>query len=62
MDFNSFHSGYQLTSTMANSEDRDEMPHKAVFYQGLLCLLTYKQSLGTEIYERGSDKRVLQAF
>ena len=25
--------------TMANSEDPDEMPHNAVFHQGLHCLL-----------------------
>ena len=25
--------------TLANSEDPDEMPHKAAFHQGLHCLL-----------------------
>ena len=26
-------------STLANSEDSDEMPHKVAFHQGLHCLL-----------------------
>ena len=34
-----FHSGYQLTGTMANSEDQDAMSHCAAFYQGLHCML-----------------------
>ena len=29
----------QVYSTLANSEDPDEMPHKAAFHQGLHCLL-----------------------
>ena len=28
-----------IMGTMANSEDPDEMPHKAAFHQGLHCLL-----------------------
>ena len=36
--------------TLANSEDPDEMQHKAAFHQGLHCLLRLKQTLGTEIY------------
>ena len=32
--------------TLANSEDPDEMPHKAVFHQSLHCLL--KQNLSSE--------------
>ena len=28
-----------LTGTFANSEAPDEMPYKAVFHQGVLCLL-----------------------
>ena len=27
------------TGTFSNSEDPDEMPHKAAFHQGLHCLL-----------------------
>ena len=30
--------------TMANSEDSDEMPHKAAFHPGLHCLLGHNQS------------------
>ena len=29
-------------STLANSEDPDEIPHIAAFQQGLLCLLRQK--------------------
>ena len=29
---------------MANSEDPDEMPHKAAFYHGLHCLLRQNRS------------------
>ena len=36
--------------TLANSEDPDEMQHKAAFHQGLLCLLRFKQPSGTEIH------------
>ena len=35
---------------MKNSEDQDEMPHKAAFHQGLHCLLRSKQFSGTEIH------------
>ena len=38
-DINIFHSEFQLTGTLANSEDPDEMPHKAAFHLGLHCLL-----------------------
>ena len=34
-----FHSGYYLTTTLANSVDPDEMLHKAAFHHGLHCLL-----------------------
>ena len=34
----------------ANSEDPDEVPNEAVFHQGLLCLLEYKWSSGTEVH------------
>ena len=46
--FNYFHSGYQFTGTLANSEDsdesthttdQDEVSHKAPFHQGLHCVL-----------------------
>ena len=33
--------------TLANSEDPDEMQHKAAFNQGLHCLLRLKQLSGT---------------
>ena len=36
---NPFHSRYLQTGTLANSEDPDEMPHKAAFHLGLHCLL-----------------------
>ena len=35
------------TSTLANSEDPDEMPHHAAFHQGLHCLLLQSQSSET---------------
>ena len=35
--------------TLANSEDPDEMPHYAAFYQGLHCLLRQRQFSGKEI-------------
>ena len=38
------------TGTLANSEDPDEMPHKAAFHQGLHYLLRYKQFSGAEIH------------
>ena len=31
---------------LANSEDPDEMQHKAAFHQGLHCLLRLKQEIG----------------
>ena len=37
-------------STMANSEDPDEMPHKAAFHQGLHCLLRQNRSSEKEIH------------
>ena len=48
--FNPFHSGNLQTGTLANSEDPDEMPHKAAFHLSLHCLPKYQQSSGTEIY------------
>ena len=36
--------------TLANSEDPDEMQHKAAFHQDLDCLLRLKQPSGTEIH------------
>ena len=41
--------GNSLTGTMANSEDPDEMPHKAAFHQGLHCLLKQIRSSEKEI-------------
>ena len=39
-----------LTGSLTNSEDQDEMQHKATFHQGLHCLLLRsKQYSGTEI-------------
>ena len=38
-NINPFHSGYHLTATLAISDDPDEMLLKAVFHQGLHCLL-----------------------
>ena len=35
--------------TLANSEDPDEMHHKAAFHQGPHCFLTLKQPSDTEI-------------
>ena len=35
--------------TLANSEDRDEMPHNVAFHQCLHCLLLQNQSLEKEI-------------
>ena len=35
--------------TLANSEDPDEMAHKAAFHQGLHCLLRQNQSSEKEI-------------
>ena len=34
---------------MTNGEDPYEMPHKAIFQQGLLCLLRQNQSSEKEI-------------
>ena len=34
---------------IANSEDPDEMPHKAAFHQGLQCLLRQNRSSEKEI-------------
>ena len=36
---NSLYSGDSLISTLANSNDPDEMPHTVAFHQGLHCLL-----------------------
>ena len=36
--------------TLANSEDPDEMQHKAAFHQCLHCLLTLIQPSGTEMH------------
>ena len=35
--------------TMTNSEDPDEMPHKAAFHQGLHCLLRQNRSSEIEM-------------
>ena len=37
-------------SALANSDDLDEMQHKAAFNQGLHCLIRIKQPSGTEVY------------
>ena len=39
-----------MTGTVINSEDPDEMPHKAAFHQGQHCLLGQNQSSDKEIY------------
>ena len=39
----------------ANSESPDEMQHNAAFHQGLHCLLTLKQSSGTEIHHNSGN-------
>ena len=44
------YTGDSETSTLANIEEPDEMPHKVVFHQGLLCLQRQKQSLEKEIH------------
>ena len=36
--------------TLSNSEDPDEMPHKATFHQDLHGLIRQKQSSETEIH------------
>ena len=36
-------------STLANSEDPDEMPHNVTFHQGVHCLLRHTQSSKKEI-------------
>ena len=36
--------------TMANSEDQDEMQHKAAFHQDMHCLLRQIRSSGKEIH------------
>ena len=38
------YSGYSYRSTLANSEDPDEMLHKAAFHQGLHRLLKQKEN------------------
>ena len=38
-DINPLENGNPLMGTLANSDDPDEMPHKAVFHQGLHGLL-----------------------
>ena len=43
------YTGNPLTDTLASSVDQDEMPHKAVFHQGLNCLQKKIYS-GTEIH------------
>ena len=37
--------------TLANSEDTDEMQHKAAFRQGLHCLLRLEQPSGTVTHQ-----------
>ena len=37
-------------STLANSEDPDEMQHNAAFLQGLHCLLRLKQPSEREVH------------
>ena len=39
-----------LETSLANSEDPDEMQHNAAFHQGLHCLLRLKQSSETDIH------------
>ena len=47
---NPLYSGKPETCTLANTEDPDEMQHNAAFHQDLHCLLSLKQSSGTEIH------------
>ena len=42
-DFNPLYTGNPLTSTLANSEDPDEMQHYAAFHQDSHCLLRQKR-------------------
>ena len=49
-EINPVHFGYRWTDTLANSEKRNEMLHKAAFHPGLHCLLRLKQSSRTEIH------------
>ena len=42
--------GNPKTGTLVNSEDPDEMQHKAAFHQGLHCSLRRKQPSGTEMH------------
>ena len=46
-------------STLANSEDPDEMPHNAAFQQGLLCLLKLKGSCDPSEYTMDHSKFIL---
>ena len=48
--FKPFCTGNLLISTLANSEDQDEMQHNAAFHLGLYCCLRLKQSSGKEIH------------
>ena len=41
--------------TLTNSEDPDEMQHKAAFHQGLDYLLRFKEPLGTQIHNTYDD-------
>ena len=40
-----------IKDTLTNSEGPDDMLQSVAYYQGLYCLLRYKQSSGTEIYQ-----------
>ena len=42
--------GNPLKTTLASSEDPDEMLHNAAFHQGLHCLLGIKHSSGTVVH------------
>ena len=48
--FNPLYTGNPETGSLANSEDPDEMQHKAAFYQGLSCFLLLIQPTGREIH------------
>ena len=44
MRFNHLYTGESYIGTLANSADPDKMQHKAVFHQGLHCLLMFRRS------------------
>ena len=47
--FNPLNTRNDKTGALVNSEDQDEMPHYAVFHQGLHCLLRQNRYSEKEI-------------